>query len=128
MPWQYTFRELDAMQQREGELWAERYTLSSGVAATAIAIGLPLSTMLITWGGFFVDDAINDGSYDDNSSRVTGAFMLTAGILALVGTGVSIWHVERVRKKRAAIDSELRALSASRSAIERMLQAELAGM
>lgn len=125
LPWHYTFRDLNAMQAREADLWTERYTLSSGVAAAAIGLGFPLSGLLISWGGVLVADA--NSYYEDEGSdeRRIGAIMLTAGIIALAGTAVSIWHVARVRKRRDAIDSELRQLGGSRTAIERMIQAQL---
>lgn len=119
------WNDLHVFQEREAELWSERYSRSVGLPATGIVIGTPLALMLIPWGSVLIADANTGyGGYADENQRLrrTGALMLTSGLLLLGAVVVSIWQVSRVRRRRQAIDSELRALSASRTSIERMLE------
>jgi hypothetical protein len=127
MPWEYAFGELSAIQARETVLWEDRTSLSYGGSAAAIAVGIPLSVLLLSWGGSLVSNAGELAGDDTVHERRNGAIMLTAGFLALAGTMVSIWHVVHVRPKREAVDSELRALGKRRTVIERMIQAQLGG-
>jgi hypothetical protein len=122
MPWEHAFVELNAMQEREEKLWQERYSLSNGGTAAVIAVGIPLSVLLIAWGSVLV---IDSNSYGEGGGGA-GAGMITCGILATAAVVASVWHVTHVRRKRADIDSELRALGGSRTALERMIQAGLA--
>lgn len=124
LPSRMLWNDLHVFQEREAELWSERYSHSVGLPATGIVIGMPLALMLIPWGGVLVADANRGYGYGDEDQRVrrTGALMLTSGLLVLGAVAVSIWQVGRVRRRRHAIDSELRALSASRTSIERMLE------
>jgi hypothetical protein len=115
--------DLRALQERDADLWNERYQHPLGLPATGIVLGTPLTLLLVPWGGVLLADANSGYGYDDDSRlRRSGALMVTSGLLTLGAVVVSIWQVSRVRRRRHAIDSELRALSASRTSIERMLE------
>jgi hypothetical protein len=121
---QLMWNDLRVIQERDAELWSERYSHALGLPATGIIVGTPLTLLLVPWGGVLLADA--NAGYDDYDGdsrlRRAGAIMVTSGLLTLGAVIVSIWQVSRVRRRRHAIDSELRALSATRTSIERMLE------
>lgn len=118
-PWDSAFRELQELELREHTLEHKRSQLSVVGPATGITIGTALTLALVPIGAVLIyrgnsdEDGIYSGSsgmyYSDKDPglRNLGAAVLTAGVLGLATAIYSIWHLNRTRDKRRALDTEL---------------------
>jgi hypothetical protein len=96
------FNELNSLHVQEEALWKEHRELALALPAAGIAFGAPAAIAMLSLGTFL--QVTDQGKYG-----LEGALLIGGGVLALAGTVVCSWQVARVRRKRIALESELRA-------------------
>jgi hypothetical protein len=111
------FKELNNLQVQEEALWKEHRELALALPASGIAFGAPAAIAMLSLGTFL--QVTDQGKYG-----LEGALLIGGGVLAMAGTILCGWQVARVRKKRIALESELRALGKTRISVTRVLGAQ----
>jgi hypothetical protein len=140
---QAALSELQELQLRAPELWRLRDEQCLACGATALSVGIPITSIFLPIGALVYTSA-NSSSYDRygyqdgewgptySNAEVKRDHRLGGALLAIGGLGVAVlawgaWKIAKTRRARRALDGELGRLGERRSTLEQMLEGFVLG-